>query len=209
MQGFTRAVFWLIGIFGSISVLLYLLVFDVWVVPHGPDGQFKASVLPTLMPEDKILVQRQRIPIFGELARCVSPLASGGYVVGRVVGTPGDRVEIADDRVLTNGHAMPARHACPNRVVAHPLTENLVTMSCSVLGEGLSSFESLTGPTKSGISHRALVEAGKVYLVSDNRLMHQDSRDFGQVDAATCEHIVYRLWGETWADDRRRFTLLW
>lgn len=208
MKGFTRFVVWSAAILGAIGLLLYLLVFDVWRVPTG-DPQLAASILPTLLPEDKVLVQRGRTPGWGELARCASPVTTGAFVVGRVFGVPGDRVEIAESLVSTNGKALAARHGCPPRLVAHPITENLVTMQCGVAETGSWSFEYLTNGDMSVGTHSAIVEAGKVYLVSDNRLMHQDSRDFGQVDASTCEHIVFRLWGERYADGSRRFTILW
>lgn len=209
MKGFTRTGVWLLGILGAIGLLLYLLVFDVWVVPRGPDGQFAASILPTLMPEDKVLVQRGRVPAYGELARCASPTTTGAFVVGRVFGTPGDRVQVTDGLVTTNGKGLSSRHGCPQKVVAHPVTENLVTMSCSVADSGAWTFEYLTHPEMLTGTHSALVEAGKLYLVSDNRLMHEDSRDFGLVEASTCEHIVFRLWGERYADGARRFNVLW
>jgi signal peptidase I len=60
-----------------------------------------------------------------------------------------------------------------------------------------------------GVSALPSEEAGKLFLVSDNRSMHEDSRDFGQVDASTCEHIVFRLWGEHYTDSSRRFTIIW
>ncbi len=208
MKGFTRTAIWFLGILGAIGFLLYLLVFDVWVIPRGPDGQFAASILPTLMPEDKVLVQRGRVPVYGELARCISPIG-GGYVVGRVFGTPGDRVEASDAVITTNGKPLASRHGCPPKVVAHPVTENLVTMTCSAAETGAWTFEYLTYPNAQGGTHSSMVEAGKLYLVSDNRLMHQDSRDFGLVDASTCEHIVFRLWGERYTDGTRRFDILW
>ena len=54
-----------------------------------------------------------------------------------------------------------------------------------------------------------MVEPGKLFLVSDDRHIHKDSRDFGGVDAATCEHVVFRLWGERFTDGSRRFNILW
>jgi signal peptidase I len=209
VKGFTRTAAWILGIFGAIGLLLHLFVFDVWVVPRGPDGLFAASVLPTLMPEDKVLVQRGRVPAYGELARCASPIAAGEYIVGRVFGVPGDRVQVNEGAVTTNGKAVVSRHGCPAKVVAHPVSENLVTMSCNVAETGAWTFEYLTQPEMLTGAHSAMIEAGKLYLVSDNRLMHQDSRDFGQVDASTCEHIVFRLWGERYTDPSRRFNILW
>lgn len=208
MQDFTRLGLWILGILGAICLLLYLLVFDVWTVP-GTDKLFSASVLPALKPSDTILLRRGGPPAYGELARCVSPLNAGTFIVGRVVGIPGDRVEIQDGVVTTGGKALASRHGCPPVLVAHPVTEQLVTMNCSVAETGSWSFEYLTSSEFSGGSFSGIVETGKVYLVSDNRLMHQDSRDFGLVDASTCQHIVFRLWGETFTDASRRFTILW
>ena len=74
---------------------------------------------------------------------------------------------------------------------------------------GAWTFEFLSHPEMLTGNHSAVVEAGKLYLVSDNRLMHQDSRDFGLVDSSTCEHIVFRLWGERYAASTRRFNVLW
>jgi len=130
-------------------------------------------------------------------------------VVGRVFGEPGDRVEVTEGLVTTNGKGPVSRHACPKRVVAHPVTENLITLSCGVAETGAWTFEYLTHPEMLSGNHSAMVEAGKLYLVSDNRAIHEDSRDFGQVDASTCEHIVFRLWGERYSDGSRRFNILW
>lgn len=208
MRGFLRGVFWLLGIFGAIALLCHLLFVDEWRVPAGTDAQFGASIRPTLAVDDLVLVHRGRRPKVGELARCTSPV-SGEPVVGRVFGTAGDRVEVTDQAVTTNGKALAARHGCPPVVVPHPVTQNLVTMGCSVADTGAWTFSYLTQPETSAGVHTAAVEAGKVYLVSDNRTMHQDSRDFGQVDESTCEHLVFRLWGESYSDASRRFTILW
>lgn len=210
MKGFVRAVVWIAGILGAIGLLLHLFVFDVWTVPPSDNGQFAASILPTMQIGDHVLVQRGRIPNVGELARCASPLTSGTLVVGRVFGRGGDRVEVSDGRVMTNGTAVASRHGCPQMIVPHPITQNLITMNCGVAETGAWSFSFLTASEGlSGGTSAALVEPGKMYLVSDNRLMHEDSRDFGQVDEATCEHVVYRLWGERFTDSTRRFTILW
>lgn len=208
MNGFTRTATWILGIFGALGLLLYLLVLDVWIVPRG-GAPFAASVLPTLMPEDKVLVRRGRAPAYGELARCASPTSPGAYVVGRVFGMPGDRVEVKEGVVTTNGKAPVSHGGCPPKVVAHPVTGNLVTLSCAVAETGAWTFEYLTHPERLTGTRSGIVEAGKVYLVSDNRLMHEDSRDFGQIDASTCEHIVFRLWGERYTDASRRFEVLW
>jgi len=208
VRGFVRAVLWIAGILGAVGLLLWLFVVDGWKVPPGPDNLFGASIRPTLMIEDMVLVHRGRRPKVGELARCLSPITNA-FVVGRVFGRGGDRVEVDDRGVATNGQMLTARHGCGQVIVPHPVTETLVTMICSVAETGAWSFEYLTQPEASTGRHTAVVEPGKLYLVSDNRTMHEDSRDFGQVDEATCEHLVFRLWGEHYTDASRRFTILW
>lgn len=210
MKSLLRWLLWGGGILGAISLLLYLFVFDVWVFEAGNDPQLGASTLPALKPQDKVLLRRGSTPKFGELARCTHPLLPSSFVVGRVFGVSRDHVEVTDGRITTNGRGVASSHGCPKVVVPHPVTQDLVTLSCGYVETGAWSFEYLIAPENmSGGAHAATVEAGKVYLVSDNRYMHQDSRDFGQVDAATCMHVVYRLWGESYTDSSRRFTILW
>lgn len=210
MRGSMRVLLWLAGIVGAVVLLLHLFVFDSWVVPHGEDKAFETSLLPALMADDQVLVRRGAVPRYAELARCRHPTDSSRWVVGRVFGEHGDKVEVNDRGVSTNGKMIAASHGCGERMVAHPVTNDLVTMQCGSAETGAWSFEYLTAERGTSIgTHHAVVEAGKLFLVSDNRLMHEDSRDFGLVDASTCEHIVYRLWGEHFTDGSRRFTILW
>jgi signal peptidase I len=203
-----RTLVWLSAIGGAICLLLYLFVFDVWTVPKN-DPQLAASVLPQLMPDDVVLTRKGSEPSYGELARCLSPVNPSTWVVGRVFGVGGDTVQINDMAVVTSNRALTARHACPAVTVVHPATQELVTLVCAVAETGAWEFQYLGSRDMSTGEHSALVERGKLFLVSDNRFMHQDSRDFGQVDATTCQHVVYRLWGERFTDGKRRFTLLW
>ena len=54
------------------------------------------------------------------------------------------------------------------------------------------------------------VPLGKLYLFSDDRYLHLDSRDFGSVPEATCQHLIFRLWGaEGFTDGAHRFNMLW
>lgn len=208
MQGFVRGLVWLAVICGALAVLAHLFVVEAWRVPQG-DLQFPASIAPTLAAEDLILVRRNGHPGFGELARCISP-RDGSFVIGRVFGEPGDHVDVTDDVITTNNKPLGSRHGCPAVTLPHPVSQNLVKLTCSVAETGAWSFQYLTSPDRAFSAHsEAAVEAGKLYLVSDNRWMHQDSRDFGLVDRETCQHVVYRLWGEKYADDSRRFALLW
>ena len=207
-SSFTKNALWLMGILGAICLLLYLFVFDTWVVPIG-EPAVTAAIAPTLTPDDRILTRRGSTPKLGELARCIVPDGSGKYVIGRVFGTAGDSVVIENERVATNGKAPATRFSCGTMSVVHPVSGDAVPLVCSVEDNGSSTYSVLAHPEYREGQRSAKVEPGKAFIVSDNRHIHQDSRDFGQVDASTCEHVVFRLWGATFGDASHRFNILW
>jgi signal peptidase I len=207
-SSFARGVVWVAAIAGAIGLLLYLFVFDTWLVPET-DPAFVASVAPNLGPGDRILLRRGSEPANGELARCADPTDNTKYVVGRVFGRTGDTVETRGDAVVVSGRGTPVAHGCPPVTLTHPVTGEPITLNCGVEENPAWSYGTLRSSTLTDGTHAGQVEPGKLFLVSDDRALHQDSRDFGQVDATTCEHIVYRLWGATYADGSRRFSILW
>lgn len=207
-SSFGRNLLWLVAIVGSILLLLYLFVFDTWVVP-GDDPLFTASILPTLSPQDRILTRRGSQPVVGELARCILPDGSGKYTIGRVFGGPGDSVEISNERVAVNGKAPKTRFSCGIVNVVHPVSGDAVPLTCSMEDNGSFTYGVLAHPEYRESPRNAKVEAGQLYLVSDDRHIHKDSRDFGAVDLSTCEHVVFRLWGESFGDGSHRFNVLW
>jgi signal peptidase I len=207
-SSFGRNLVWLGAILGAIGLLLYLFVFDTWVVP-GDDPLFTASILPTLSPEDRILTRRGATPEIGQLARCIIPDGSGKYVIGRVFGNPGDDVEINNERVLTNGKGPKTRFACGIVSVVHPVSGDAMPLTCSVEDNGSFTYGVLAHPEYREGPRKAKVEPGTLFLVSDDRHIHKDSRDFGAVDASTCEHVVFRLWGQSFGDSSHRFNVLW
>ncbi len=199
---------WLFAVLGAIGLLLYLFVFDTWVVP-GDDPALTASILPTLSPEDRILTKRGSDPIVGQLARCLLPDGSGKYTLGRVFGRGSDTVEINNERVAVNGKPIRTMFSCGTVNVVHPVSGDTVPLTCAVEDNGSFSYGTLAhGEYREG-PRTAKVETGQIFLVSDNRHIHKDSRDFGAVDASTCEHVVFRLWGSTFGESSHRFNVLW
>ncbi len=207
-SGFTRNVLWLTGILGAITLLLYLFVFDTWVIP-ADDQPFATSIAPTLDAEDRILTRRGSSPRIGELARCIVPDGSGRFTIGRMFGSAGDSVEINNERVSVNGKSPSARFGCGLVTVTQPVTLEKVSLACSVEDNGAFTYSVLLHAEFREGQRVAKVEPGKIFLVSDNRHIHLDSRDFGQVDASTCEHVVFRLWGKSFVDSSHRFNVLW
>jgi signal peptidase I len=187
------------------------LVLDAWVLPDDP--KMSASVAPSLAGGDTILFMRRNKPAFGDLVRCADPDEPTRFVEGRVVGLSSDTVETNGKDLSVNGTRYIGEMACgePKFTIPHPTSGSSVEIWCDqvqIAGHphlrGASDKATSTSPTKT------VVGQGMLYLLSDDRSYHDDSRDFGTVAADSCTgRIVFRLWGkEGWGDDKRRMTFV-
>src|SRR5579872_1463334 len=211
MRAWLKLVAWVTGILGVVGLLLYELVFDVWVVPSDAP-LIAASIQPTLMAGDVLVVTRHTSVVRGNLLRCDDPQAPGRYVVARAIGRSGERVNINAEIVSLDGKRTPSPRACdPPRVTVHdPNTDDDVNLQCSVEDFGEVDFGAMRSIAKPEPPTETTVEAGRWYLVSDDRHVHLDSRDFGQIEPSTCQHIVFRLESAAgFGDDKKRLTIIW
>jgi signal peptidase I len=211
MRGWLKFVAWVAGIVGAALLVLYLFFFDVWTVPTD-DPLLASSVEPTLSAGDVVLVTRRTTVARGNLLRCADPQAPGRFVVARAIARFGDVLELRDEVVTIDGKRTPSPRACdpPTVTVRDPNINDDVVLSCSVEEYGEMSFTALRAGDHPEPPTKATIEASKWYLVSDDRHVHLDSRDFGQIDPATCQHIVFRLESAAGLGDaKKRFTLVW
>lgn len=211
MRGFFKFLIWFAIVAGVFVGVMLLGVVEVWTVPTD-DPQLALSIQPNMLAGDVVLVAKHSRPDEGELVRCLDPDAPGRYVVGRVVGKSGDEVTILQDTLRVNNKREPTGSPCePTHVVmTAPQNQAEVDISCNY-----EEFAGRTTGIMRGISDHdadfnAKVDTGKIFLASDNRRLHEDSRDFGQLNPDTCLQIVYRLWGAAGiSESGRRFTFLW
>lgn len=211
MFGWFKAIVWLAAFIGTILLLLYLVAFDVWQVPSD-DPLLTASIQPTLSAGDWIVVTRRPAVARGNLLRCADPEAPGRFVIGRAMAESGERVSVDNDVVSVDGRRLPSPRACEERTrtVVDPTTNEEVELFCSIEDYGESTFGALRQPARPRPSTTATVDRGKWFLVSDDRHVHLDSRDYGQLDPAGCQHIVLRIVGpKGLSDARSRLTVLW
>lgn len=209
MKKFLRGTLWTLGVLAVVVLFLRMLFFDVWKVPDDP--VLAASVAPTLAEGDVIIVLTRGTPGFGELVRCPDPDAPGSFIVGRIAGVGGDVVETDGSLLVVNGTRYDAESGCPKErfVINHPTTGREVQIHCDVVvmgGERHFRGVSPKGPLERKL--RTEVRSDAVFLVSDNRNFHDDSRDFGLQPRDLCkERILFRLWGKGgWGDDERRLS---
>ena len=207
-----RVLFWIAIACGVIAGMVALF-FTAWTVPSD-DPQLAVSIEPALSSGDLVLVTRGTGASDGALVRCADPDAPGRYVIGRVIAHGGDNVEFNAGTLLVNDQVPASPVACEPRDahLRNPATQEDVDLNCY-----LEELAGTTHPVLRNAAGKTLdrdlkttVEPGKVYLVSDDRALHLDSRDFGPIAPATCQRIAFRFWGLAgWSDAKKRLTVLW
>jgi signal peptidase I len=211
MAGFTRFLAWVGLILGSLGVFLYFAFFDVWKVP-GDDAQFAVSVEPTLTAGDLVVIARHGSPGRGNLVRCADPDEPRRWVVGRWMAGPGERVEFAGEGVSVDGQRATSPRGCdtPTVTLTNPASGNSEALVCRQLEFGGFTHETLVSTEHAEGNRSTKVDPARIFLVSDNRHMHLDSRDFGSIDPSSCQHVVFRLWGNSgFSDATHRLTFVW
>lgn len=211
MRKLWRGLGWTIGVLVVVGLLLRLTAFDVWTLPD--DAFLGASTAPTLAAGDTVILLRRGTPGFGDLVRCPDPTDPSSFVIGRIGGVEGDKVEVEGRKLTVNGRVYEGESACSEQkiFVKHPETLKDVELWCEIVQMGggwhyrASSTSIFNEPKKT-----VTVGPGMVFLVSDDRALHDDSRDYGLVPRSSCtERIVARLWSKAgWSDDKTRMSVI-
>lgn len=194
------------------------------------------SMMPSLQEGDRILVQKYayglRLPLSDHpFYRRAAP-ARGDVVVfryppdprityvKRIVGLPGDMVEIRDDRVLINGEPLPEgearmlddpcylgmtervaitgghRHLTLSCHSALPITVRTGSPSCPRLEDTHHLCRTTVG-NDAGNSSPVRVPPHSYFVVGDNRDNSEDSRVWGTVDEDLILGRAQRIWFST------------
>lgn len=213
MRKVLRFLAWLAVVVAALVALARMTSLRWWRVPTD-DPYLEASIAPTLRGGDLVLLWRLTKPRFGDLVICPEPDAPQRIVIGRIAGEGGDRVSVQGSTVSVNGARGETEQACspPRFSVAHPATGKQVDQSCDmeVLGNGTHMRGSTSGHPVLPAPVDTTVDPGHVFLLSDNRLLPYDSRDFRTVERASCsESVVFRLVSaHGYFDVERRFQFI-
>lgn len=212
---FTRFLVWILIIFAVvIGVLRATILRWVWLPDSKADPIFAASILPSLEGGDLILTYRLGDPAFGDLVLCPEPAAPQRFVIGRIFGEPGDRVHIVNGKPQVNGDTFVFERNCEPSAFSyvHPETRAQVDQQCQMeaVGSGLHRTGVADGHKVVPADRQYTVPEGSLFLLSDNRLVPYDSRDYGYVPEATCKERVFArvVSGRGWSDVERRLAFI-
>jgi signal peptidase I len=152
------------------------------------------SMLPTLAQGDHIYVDKgARAPARGDVIVFQYPLDAKVDYIKRVIGLPGETVEIVDHRVLIDGKPLPVR----------PLAESVVCSDqekpdCAVWEETAGAHPYRVAHWPGGQASRSFgpkqVPAGELFFLGDNRENSNDSRVWGTVPLALVKGRATMLW---------------
>jgi signal peptidase I len=213
MRKLGKGMAWVLGVLVVLAGVGRALIYQPWTIPPN-DAVLDASMAPTLRGGDLVLLMSHGKAAFGDLVRCPDPEDPTGFVVGRVTGTQGDSVEVVGNDAVVNHHRYGSEMACAQSkfMIPHPKSGSDVNMRCDVvnMGSGWHYRGASSDPVpQSGKNIHGDVGSGMLYLLSDDRSFHDDSRDFGTVPANTCQRIFFRLWSKSgWGDDAARLSYI-
>ncbi len=179
----------LIGFFASLApVLFFVLVLRSFIAE--PFQIPSKSMVPTLKVGDYILVNKWiyglRLPVLHNKIIDVSlpergdvmvfyPPHQDRYFIKRVIGLPGDKVNLIKGQLFINGEKMAQK-----AYMAEPAAPRSVVMT-----EDLGSTEHLMQrrnlPTRLSLNFSTTVPAGHYFMMGDNRDNSSDSRVWGPV----------------------------
>jgi signal peptidase I len=159
---------------GSVLGGLFFVLFGFYQMPTG-------SMENTLLVGDRIAVWKThgRLPQRGELVTHYYPVDRRQVFVKRVVGIPGDRIQIRNKQLFVNGAAVPepyVEHTTPyvdsyrDNFPAEP-TFQLFPQAREMLAHNVDRGEVVVPP-------------GRYFVLGDNRDSSLDSRYWGFIEAA-------------------------
>lgn len=172
-KGFVRELFsWLKAI--VIALVIVFVVREFLVTPSIVKGE---SMLPSLQDGDRIMISKVTPIDRFDMIAFHAPDAEENYVK-RVIGLPGDSIEVKDDILYINGTAYQEEYLSDHKetIFGNSFTENF-------------TLEQVTGETT--------VPDGYLFVLGDNRPVSKDSRSekvmFIDEDAVIGD-VVFRIW---------------
>jgi signal peptidase I len=211
MRSFWRFLFWSALVIGVVIGLARLVAVRWWRVP-AQDPWLEASIAPTLRGGDLILLWRLTAPHTGDLVLCPEPKHPERVVLGRIAAVAGEQLEIDGDELKVNRRRATTESDCfeDTFTVVDPQTKVPLEQHCDMEELGARLHQRGSRNRAPDPKTTVTVPNNQVFLVSDNRQLSYDSRDYGPVDRATCtETVFFRLVGSAgFKDTKNRLTFI-
>jgi signal peptidase I len=179
-NGLVYALFILVGVLYPVGLACYIRahVFEAFYIPSE-------DMAPTIVDGDHVLADKSAylgsIPQRGDVIIFRVPQQPSLTWIKRVIGLPGDTVEIKEDQVFVNGKQL--EH---DRVPARSLFRLGSHLDGDVFTESASGRRYLVMIGKGGrpSTPKVTVPEGTCFVLGDHRNRSRDSREFGFISLA-------------------------
>jgi signal peptidase I len=209
-----------IGVAILIALFLRAFVVEAFKIPSG-------SMIPTLQVGDHIFVNKfiygvrvpwtnikfgmgYRQPRRGEVIVFIYPVNPDQDFIKRIIGVPGDTVEVKDGQVYVNGAPIPRKRLegdCEYRDYLEEQgrweTKHCIAWQETVNGTPYTTYSEINGGEPRHFGPR-VVPPNKLFVMGDNRDNSSDSRVWGFVPYENVKGKAMVIWlslGETNDDD--------
>ena len=218
----------LVGIYLAVLAVLPLLIRALYIEPFSiPAG----GMLPTLQIGDHLFVSKYaygysrfffpysprviegrifgRLPERGDIAVFRKPGDDRIDYIKRIVGLPGDRIQMIGGRLHINGEAVPREKVADRSYESPSRGEVSVTEYLETLPNG-RRHRVYEEDDRQFLDNTPeyFVPEGHVFALGDNRDNSQDSRVLGDVGFIPVENLVGRLALIFWNSERRKVPFL-
>lgn len=157
-----------------VALVIFLLVRHFLFAAVSVEGD---SMVPTLHDNDRLILNKVAAIDRFDIVVFNAPDDPGKQYIKRVIGLPGDTVEVRDDVLFVNGEEVPEEY----------LQTDYFTLDESDNFTNDFNLAILTGIEK--------VPEGHYFLLGDNRINSKDSRFFGFVEeSAIIGTTDLRIW---------------
>ena len=193
LKGALKILLWVVIIVGIVVVIGR---FTFWVPGVAPDN----AMAPNIWKGDKLIIQTRGTIERGSMVYCDHPVYAGQVVIGRVVGLPGDTVEIASAQLKINDDDIYPDWE-PDTMTVLDKTSSVNVLS-AVFRKGSQNvgghvYDLMVPEKGSPVTMRQVKVKSGYFLLGDNLGLSfgaSDSRDYGEVHPSLCKGKVLMIW---------------
>lgn len=190
MKQISKLILFIIIIAAVITIIGRIFFFD-----FGRTANY--SMAPTIIPGDIFIFRTVGLLGRGDIAVCSNPDDPSSLVIGRIIGVPGDGIEISNNHIVSNGRMIHHSYVEPVLYFDNTTEESMkyvVRVAEEKIGGNL--YEVAFMDSTNGKNFRkTVIPDGHFFIVGDNRNMAHDSRNFGTVPIESClGEVMFILW---------------
>lgn len=178
----------------EVVVLFAAVIIGVQLLMHfviSKDVVQGTSMQPTLEDGDRLYSVRHHSINRNDIVVIDAPDKPGELYIKRVIGMPGDTVEVKNEKLYVNGKLTKQPYLKSSFMKAE-IAEYAATNNRTIASTPFTYNFSLKTLQS---THRATVPKGQYFVMGDNRLVSHDGRDFGFIKRNKIQSVVvWRYW---------------